>query len=301
MSERNISRVPKYRHYKPKNLAVVRIDGKDHYLGSYGSPESQETYRRLVAEWLSKGRTDRAEPDQKPGPESRLIVNELILAYVKFVDGYYVKDGRPTVEPTNVRLVMKLLRRLYGTTPVSSFGPLALKTIRNEMIRSGNCRTEINRRIGRIVRMFKWGVSEELVHPFVYESLRTVSGLRKGRSAARESQPVRPVLEDMVMAVKPFVNRQVWTMIELQRLTGMRPGEVVIMRTRDLDMSADVWVYIPQRHKTEHHEKQREVFLGPRACEILRAWLKSDPQAYLFSPADAMEERREERRQLRKT
>ena len=25
--------LPKYRHYKPKDLAVVRIDGKDHYLG----------------------------------------------------------------------------------------------------------------------------------------------------------------------------------------------------------------------------------------------------------------------------
>ncbi len=27
-------RDPKYRHYKPKDLAVVRIDGRDHYLGS---------------------------------------------------------------------------------------------------------------------------------------------------------------------------------------------------------------------------------------------------------------------------
>ena len=25
--------VPKYPHYKPKNLGVVRIDGRDHYLG----------------------------------------------------------------------------------------------------------------------------------------------------------------------------------------------------------------------------------------------------------------------------
>jgi hypothetical protein len=31
---------PASRHYKPKNLAVVRIEGKDHYLGSFGSDES---------------------------------------------------------------------------------------------------------------------------------------------------------------------------------------------------------------------------------------------------------------------
>jgi hypothetical protein len=33
MPTRSPSHLPKYRHYKPKNLAVVRLDGKDHYLG----------------------------------------------------------------------------------------------------------------------------------------------------------------------------------------------------------------------------------------------------------------------------
>ena len=42
--------VPKYRHYKPKNLGVVRIDGRDHYLGKFGTPESYEKYHRLLAE-----------------------------------------------------------------------------------------------------------------------------------------------------------------------------------------------------------------------------------------------------------
>jgi uncharacterized OB-fold protein len=40
-----VKKPPKYRHYKPKNLAVVRIDGKDHYLGDYDSPESWERWR----------------------------------------------------------------------------------------------------------------------------------------------------------------------------------------------------------------------------------------------------------------
>jgi hypothetical protein len=31
-------KLPKYRHYKPKDLAVVRIDGRDYYLGKYDSP-----------------------------------------------------------------------------------------------------------------------------------------------------------------------------------------------------------------------------------------------------------------------
>src|SRR4051812_13094950 len=100
------SRLPKYRHYKPKDLAVVRIDGKDHYLGKYDSPESRERYRRLMAEWLAAGPAFRSSEDAASDSRDGLTVNELILAYVRFADGYYVKDGRPTVEPTHIRLVM---------------------------------------------------------------------------------------------------------------------------------------------------------------------------------------------------
>ena len=45
-------RTPSYRHYKPKNLGVVRINGHDEYLGPYNSDESWEKYHRLIAEWL---------------------------------------------------------------------------------------------------------------------------------------------------------------------------------------------------------------------------------------------------------
>src|SRR5687768_3086408 len=35
MSDRTAPRLPKYRHDRPKDLAVVRIDGRDVYLGRY--------------------------------------------------------------------------------------------------------------------------------------------------------------------------------------------------------------------------------------------------------------------------
>ena len=113
------------------------------------------------------------------------------------------------------------------------------------MIDAGLARTTINQRVGRIVRLFKWAASEELVPAGVYQALKAVSGLPKGRSEARETEPVRPVPDDVVEAIRPHVARQVWAMVELQRLTGMRPGEVVIMRTCDLDTSGEVWVYTP--------------------------------------------------------
>src|SRR3954452_24036019 len=61
MPARTPSHLPKYRHYKPKDLAAVRLDGKDHYLGKYNSEESREKYRRVVAEWWPLAvRTSRA-------------------------------------------------------------------------------------------------------------------------------------------------------------------------------------------------------------------------------------------------
>jgi hypothetical protein len=73
--------LPKYRHYKPQNLAVVRIDGHDHYLGRHDSPESWEKYLRLLAEHAVKGSiTPPAKPGDKTGSDD-LTISELILEY----------------------------------------------------------------------------------------------------------------------------------------------------------------------------------------------------------------------------
>src|SRR3954452_20709072 len=63
------TRIPSYRHYRPKDLAVVRIDGHDHYLGKYDSPESRERYHRLIAEWFApRAPSPAAPPGHIPRP-----------------------------------------------------------------------------------------------------------------------------------------------------------------------------------------------------------------------------------------
>ena len=90
-------------------------------------------------------------------------------------------------------------------------------------------------------------------------------------------------------------------MIELQRLTGMRPGEVTIMRVRDLCMSNRTWMYTPESHKTEHYGRSRTITLGPRAQSIVQPFVATDIDKYLFSPRDAMSEWRRTQRTARKT
>jgi integrase len=131
--------------------------------------------------------------------------------------------------------------------------------------------------------------------------LQAVGGLKAGRSEAKESTPVQPVDNSLVEAVRPFVSRQVWTMIELQRLTGMRSGEVCQIRGIDLDRTGDVWTYTPTSHKTQHHGHSRIIHLGKQAQSIIRPFLRPEPAEYLFQPVDAENERHAARTAARKT
>jgi integrase len=168
------------------------------------------------------------------------------------------------------------------------------------MIRLGWCRTNINRQSGRVKHLFKWATSIQLIPASVYHGLMTVGGLKAGRSDAKESDPVRPVPEAHVSAVVDCVSRQVGAMIQLQALTGARPGEICSMRTCDVDTTGKVWVYRPASHKNSHRGHDRMIFMGPQAQRVLRSFLKPDLQAFCFSPADAEAERRATMHEARK-
>ena len=295
-------KIPSYRLHKPTGQSVVRLDGRDFYLGKYGTEESREAYHRKVAEWLALGRVaiPRQHDHRDAGP--RRTVNDLVLEYWRHAEGRYRRpDGAASSELEKIRLAIRPLRKLYGSTPAPDFGPRALKAVRQVLIDQGLCRRTINQRVARIVRLFRYGVENEIIPPGVYQALKAVEGLRAGVSRARESRSVRPVPDKRVDVVLPFLSRQLRAVVQLQRLTGMRSGEALTMRTRDLDMSGETWEYTPERHKTEHHGKRRRIFLGPRAREILRRWLRPDPAEYLFQPAEAEAERQTRRRSARRT
>ena len=287
--------VPSYRLHRPSGRAVVTLNGKDVYLGAYNSPASKAEYRRVTGEWLAR--------HQAPVAGDGLCLAEVMLAYLTFASTYYQDaEGKPGREVENIKAALRPLEELYATTPVRDFGPVALKAVRQRMVGGGLSRGVVNQRIGVIKRMFKWASGEELIPPAAYHGLACVEGLQSGRSAAKESEPVKPVSLAAVDAVLPLVSRQVRAMIQLQLLAGMRPTEVCMMRGRDLDTSGAVWAYRPPRHKTRHHGHTRTVLFGPKAQAVLRPFLKpADPDAFLFSPAEAEAERLARRRAGRRT
>jgi integrase len=146
--------------------------------------------------------------------------------------------------------------------------------------------------LGRIKNIFRWAVSEELIPPAVHQALATAANLKRGRSEARESVKVMPVPGPHVDAVRQFVSRQVWAMIQFQMRTGARPGDVALMRLIDIDTSETVWKYRPQTHKTEHHGHDRVIYIGPDAQEVLREFMDRSVSSYVSSPKEAEAERR---------
>ena len=87
------SKVPSYLRHKPSGQARVRIDGKDHYLGPYGSIESHEKYGQLIALKASNV----APVEAATGTDGRTI-DEIVLAFMRHAVEYYVKEGEPTGE-----------------------------------------------------------------------------------------------------------------------------------------------------------------------------------------------------------
>jgi integrase len=135
----------------------------------------------------------------------------------------------------------------------------------------------------------------------VYLGLQAVAALRRGKTDARETEPVAPAPEGLIEPVRARVSAQVRAMIDLQLLTGARPGELCILRTGDIDRGGAVWIYRPGSHKNAHRGHPREIYLGPKAQALLTPLLKLDPMAFVFSPADAERERAARRRAARKT
>lgn len=299
-------KIPSYRLHKPTGQAVVRLNGRDFYLGKHGTEASQEAYHRRIAEWLATGQHCTPAPSGTPAT-AELSVNELILAFWRHAQQHYrAPDGTPTREVNNLQDALRPVRKLYGRTPACDFGPLALRAVQEEMIKAGLCRNVLNARVNRIRRAFRWAASVELIPVSVVQALVTVPGLKRGRTEAKESEGITPVRWKDVETVMPFLPRPVAAMVKVMRYSNCRAEDVVIMRGCDLRMEGEVWTYRPASHKNQWREEESEIHkriihLGPQAQEAIRIFLQTDLQAYLFSPREARAEYQARRAAHRKT
>ena len=136
--------------------------------------------------------------------------------------------------------------------------------------------------------MFGWAVENELLPVQIYQTLQRVKGLRKGRSEAKESPPVKPVDEASITAILPHLSPQVAAMVQFQYLCGCRPQEVISIRPCEVNVEGNMWMYMPCRHKTEHFDRGKVIMVGPKGQAVLRPWLDRDSESYCFVPAEVV-------------
>ena len=271
-------------------------------LGEHGTAASGQEYARVLAEWEANGR--RLPPTSAEGSAHGLSVNELILAYWSHVETYYRHaDGTPTSEvmrhPPCPSAPQEALRS-HASRGLRYAGP-------RHAARPDDCRGVVPKPHQQGHRRASSGCSNgpalaSWFPPKCSSAYRPWKACGPADRSARDA-PVKPVPEEWVRQTLPFLRPQVAAIVELQWLTGMRPGEVTIMRTIDLDMTGKVWLYRPGsdqgthgRHKTAHRGQTRVVLIGPKAQQVLRPWLRLNLTEYLFQPREAREQFDAERR-----
>lgn len=259
-------------------------------MGRYGSKASKELWRKLTGEWMYSGKTRTSAPV----PQT--------LAVVQLLNAFRKAKVAPASHAKEYLAVSMIIVNIYGRTPAEEFGPLALKVVREEMVKRGWKRRTVNQRIHWVRRMFRWGVEHEMYPAEELVALKAVDPLRKGTTTAPELAEVEPVAIEHVEATINHAAPTVVAMVRLMMYTGMRGGELYAMTTGDIDTTdPTAWVYQPGQHKNKHRGKSREIAVGPKAIDVLKPFLKPDLSAFVFSPAQADAERRAAKAKARTT
>ena len=332
--------LPQMRLHSGSGHARVRLNGKEHWLGKFGSPEAQAAYDRLIAEYLirrsggnqyppvppagAQGQVDEAGNDSAdrlavvsapatdpipPAPQE-LTIAELGVLYMEHACTYYrLADGRLSSSYHGMLQAVNALRP-FKRLPAASFGPRCLREIierlSNEKTRTGKPRPRksVNRLIKRIRSLFKWAASMEMVPAQTWHALMAVEGLKRGRTKAPELPPIRPVDDRIVKKTLRYLPKVVADLVLFIRYSGCRPGEACHIKPVDIERHGKVWKWTLRAHKNAWREHERVIMLGPRAQKILGPYLerlKDKPHAFCFSPRVSERERNRLRRQERQS
>jgi integrase len=301
-------RIPSYRKKTVKtssgirSYAVVTFDRKDIVLAQWNTQASKQEYQRVIAEWLAAGKVS--------SKQDVITVSEICVDYTKASKKRYQdKDGNPTEEFKTVQRIMRLLRSNFGRTDASEFKALRFKAIRQIIAENGVsetkpapiCRYVVNKYCRHIIRAFKLAAENEKLSADNYQSMKAVETLRKGRTDARETDPIKPVSLETIEKTKQHLHGIAADMVRLQLLTAMRPGELCQLKPSCIDRSGDIWLFTPEHHKNEHRDQDRIVCIGQEAQDILRSYLLRDPNAFCFDPSEAVEQQRRKRNLERTT
>ncbi|MCC7395716.1 MAG: site-specific integrase [Planctomycetes bacterium] len=301
--------MPKLGVHKATGQARVTLNGTTFYLGKAGTIEAHAKYAELVKTWLAQGQ-------QAIRPAATVVqlatsVREVFDQFLAHADatGRYSKGGKPGTHYRRFEWIRDSLGAALGNPPVAKLTESSLVLWRDLLERDkGRTRPGINRLVACALLVLKWGRARGLVPKVVWADVSTIEPLKRGEVGDRpdHGKPRRAVTNEEANKVAAHASRQVGAMIRLQSMLGMRPSEVCAMRWADIDKApipgdrTKCWTYTVPAGKTSHHGHVTR-FLLPLAAQKILNEFPAAANAYIFSPASAMAERRELLREARKS
>lgn len=279
--------------------AVVYWRGSRYALGRRDDPDHLAAYQKFCDSIRLTG----APPTKDELADRSYLLADLIADYLDHAAIYYRYQltGKPTPAVQKIRTAVRPLLHQHGSIAAKNYTLDLLKAHRQHLIDQGLGRITVNDKIQAIKQMFRWAAEDGKLPAAVPAQLSVLKQLRRGRTLAADGEPREPVATEHVEATLPFLPTPVATLLKVMSLTGMRVGEAVQLRGQDVDHSRSPWIFRPPHHKTLHHGKKREVPIGPQAQLILRSYLQRPDADYWFSPREAVDEHKAERRSNRKT
>lgn len=290
---------------------ALTLNGTRHYLGS--DRDAAELKRaELLLQAREAGRRPAGDPLAKP----------MAARTVGDVFELYVAGMREGMDARHLRAIGKvvgLVEALHADLPAADLSPLHVHRIRQQLATQGRARGYINSLVRVFKTIWRWAVSMAVVAGPNAHGVLALRAWEEG-DGGRETPPRLPVDDKDVDKTLPHLPTLVRAMVQLLRLTGARPGELVRMRRRDVSTSADekveplpgwfvgapafegttVWLYAPPRHKTRRKKKARIIAIGPKAQGVLRPWLEGlAPDDLVFTPVRSEAIRQAERRAAR--
>ena len=265
-------RIPKYRHQKSRNLAVVRIDGKDIYLGKYNSPESHEKYQLAIAELVS-----------------RLAITKTKGLTLPALAAVYHQFSQIRFSDAKLRSYHRTIQRFASLFPELDSQDVAcshVEAFQMSLVQRNLTAKTINDYLARLKNIFCWASRNKYMpaqNLLFFDMLDRVDNTWPG---VRQTDKVKPVSLEQINEILTDVPKTVAALIKFQFRTACRPSEARMLRLCDIEKSDDVWLYCPPKHKTSHQGKQRRIPLGPLAQQVIESQQVVDPSAYVFHSGD---------------
>lgn len=298
--------------------AIAKFDGVTFYLGPHNSAQAFAKYAYILRQYQANdyrlpdhitphsvrqlaetfGMEPEAETEIVDQSKTPVLIEHLTALYRSHIENIYKSSP---IELYRLKRLCDELELHSGKMLAGEYGPRALQEQRQKWVNSGKSRKYCNRLTNATVRIFKFGVSQELVDPSRWQALKSLEPLKEGQTEAPETEPVQPVPLDHVRKTIKHLSPVLVAIIRVQVATGARPSEILNMRPCDIDRTGPEWIYRPAKHKNAKRGKLRVIPLLGDAKEVVIDYINRDPDSFLFSPRESVAWHNAQKRAARKS